>query len=72
MGAVREVTFDMGNSFSIEMKLLNMRSGILVKKARRRKHASIARKAAAIAKLREVLESKLRTHPFKRRANRRH
>ena len=43
MGTVREVIFDMGNGYAIEMRLLHLRAGVQVPKQRKRKHASVKR-----------------------------
>ena len=67
MGTVREVTFDMGNGYAIEMRLLHLRAGVQIPKQRKRKHASVKRKAKAIALLRAALRRRLTAHPFKRR-----
>lgn len=67
MGTVREVIFDMGNGYAIEMRLLHLRAGVQIPKQRKRKHASVKRKAKAIALLRAALRRRLTAHPFKRR-----
>ena len=67
MGTVREVIFDMGNGYAIEMRLLHLRAGVQVPKQRKRKHASVKHKAKAIALLRAALRRRLTAHPFKRR-----
>ena len=67
MGTVREVIFDMGNGYAIEMRLLHLRTGVRIHKQRKRKHASVKRKAKAIALLRQALTKRLTAHPFKRR-----
>ena len=71
MCAVREVVFDMGNGYAIEMRLLHLRTGVQVPKQRKRKHASVKHKAKAIALLRQALTQRLTAHPFKRRADHR-
>ena len=67
MGTVREVIFDMGNGYAIKMRLLHLRAGVRIHKQRKRKYASVKRKAKAIALLRAALRRRLTAHPFKRR-----
>lgn len=67
MGTVREVIFDMGSGYAIEMRLLHLRTGVRIHKQRKREHASVKRKAKAIMMLRAALQRRLTAHPFKRR-----